>query len=70
MERIPIAAFEVEPDPDPRGRKRWFKWRKGEGGAEACLQSWPGTGWTKIGGPYLDPGCKTLERKRPRSGSA
>jgi hypothetical protein len=35
----------------------WYKWRSKSDGTLICMQTPPGSGWTKADGPYKDAQC-------------
>jgi hypothetical protein len=35
----------------------WYKWRNSQG-REFCLQNDPGSGWTRVAGPFKDARCE------------
>lgn len=36
----------------------WYKWKSNLDGKVFCLQTSPGPGWTRVGGPYIDSHCR------------
>jgi len=49
----------------------FYKWQSKVNGSFTCQQTSPGSGWTKIGGPFSDAGCrKALPQTPPPKGLA
>jgi hypothetical protein len=40
----------------------WFKWQSVKTGHYICKQTEPGPGWVRHSGPYLDAGCRKLQK--------
>ncbi|MCS4509337.1 hypothetical protein [Xylophilus ampelinus] len=35
----------------------WYQWRSLQNGTRVCAQTSPGSGWTRVGGPFRDVNC-------------
>ncbi|MDE1165939.1 MAG: hypothetical protein PW845_11240 [Pseudomonas sp.] len=41
------------------GPAAWYKWQSlTQVGTYVCTQTYPGTGWKRIAGPYTNAGCR------------
>ncbi len=40
----------------------WYKWQSVKTGNYICKQTEPGPGWVRHSGPYLDGGCRKLQK--------
>jgi hypothetical protein len=49
----------------------FYKWQSKLDGAYTCQQTSPGSGWTKLAGPFRDAGCRErLPQTPPPKGLA
>ncbi|MBB4862653.1 hypothetical protein HNP46_001497 [Pseudomonas nitritireducens] len=68
---LPLVAVLLAPMGATAAPMPFYKWQSKVDGAFTCQQTSPGHGWTKIGGPFRDAGCReALPQTPPPKGLA
>ncbi|QRY81798.1 hypothetical protein JVX91_12075 [Pseudomonas sp. PDNC002] len=62
---LPLVALLLVPLSLSAAPMPFYKWQSKLDGAYTCQQTSPGSGWTKIGGPFRDAVCREVLPQTP-----